>query len=308
MTAMSLFQDAGAAVLIQGITGTAAARHAQYMREYGTGLVAGVAPGREGRTVAGVPVFDTVAAAVEATGARTSVAFLPPGAVGDGLAEAAEAGIGLSVNVTEGVPLHDLLRGLAAAEQAGMRVIGPNCPGLLSAGRYLLGFLPATITFPGPVAVLSRSGTLSYEAVYALRRRGLGVSLWVGVGGDRLKGSTFADLLPHVLGDTRTEALVLIGEIGGTDEEDVAMLLSAGGLPTVALLAGASAPEGIALGHAGAIIEGGAGGIKGKRLRLESAGVQVVDRPSEIPVALARLGVARGGVRRSGDARGGVTP
>ncbi|MET7331193.1 CoA-binding protein [Nonomuraea sp. NPDC005650] len=292
---MSLFLDAGKAVLIQGITGRAAARHAEYMREYGTGVVAGVAPGRGGRTVGGVPVFDTVAGAVEATGARTSVAFLPPGAVGDGLVEAAEAGIELCVSVTEGVPLHDVLDGLEAAGHNGMRVIGPNCPGVLSAGRYLLGFLPAAITVPGPVAVLARSGTLSYEAVHALARHGVGVSLWAGVGGDRVKGSAFADLLPDVLDDPRTEALVLVGEIGGTDEEDVAALLDGRGLPAVALLAGASAPEGIALGHAGAIIEGGVGTVEGKRLRLEEAGIPVVRRPSEIPVALTRRGLARTG-------------
>jgi succinyl-CoA synthetase alpha subunit len=293
---MSIFDEAGASVLIQGITGRAASRHAKHMSDYGTNVVAGVAPGRAGRIVDGIPVFDTIAAAREATGATTSVAFLPTGAVGDGLAEAADAGISLTVCLTEGVPLHDVVSGLEAARESGMRVIGPNCPGMVSAGRYLLGFLPVERMPVGGTAVLSRSGTLSYEAVHALGGAGLGVSLWIGVGGDRVKGSCFSDLLPDVLEDERTDSLVLLGEIGGTDEEDLAELLRDTDIPVVALLAGSSAPEGVSLGHAGAIVEGGRGTYKAKRASLEAAGVAVVTRPSDIPVSILakRPAAARG--------------
>jgi len=289
--------DAGRSVLIQGITGHAARRHTAFMREYGTNIVAGVAPRRGGVDVDGVPVFETVADAVDATGATTTVAFLPARAVADGLVEAAEAGIRTAVSVTEGVSLHDVVRAAEAADGAGMRIIGPNCPGMLSADRFLLGFLPTRSVSPGGCAVLSRSGTLSYEAVYALGQGGLGVSLWVGVGGDRVKGSSFEDLLPEVLADHRTEALVLIGEIGGSDEELVADALRDLDLPTVAMLAGASAPEGVALGHAGAIVEGGRGTYAAKRAALEAVGVVVVDRPSELPAAVRAVTANEGGNR-----------
>jgi succinyl-CoA synthetase alpha subunit len=278
----SIFATAGDRVLIQGITGRVAGRHVTHMRDYGTTIVAGVAPGRAGRIVDGIPVFDTVAAAVEATGATTSVAFLPVDAAGDAIVEAADSELSLMVCLTEGVPLHDVATGLEAARDAGMRVVGPNCPGMVSAGRYLLGFLPVQGLPEGGCAVLSRSGTLSYEAVHAIRRDGLGVSLWVGVGGDRVKGSSFSDLLPEVLADDRTEALVIVGEIGGTDEEDLAARLADTSLPVVALMAGSSAPEGVSLGHAGAIVEGGRGTYAGKRAALEAAGATVVTRPSDI--------------------------
>ncbi|HEY4278424.1 MAG TPA: CoA-binding protein [Conexibacter sp.] len=288
----SLFADAGASVVIQGITGRAASRHARHMQDYGTNVVAGVAPGRAGRVVDGIPVFDTVVAAREATGATTSVAFLPTGAVGDGVAEAADAGISLLVCLTEGVPLHDVVKGLEVARDNEMRVVGPNCPGMVSAGRYLLGFLPVEKMPVGGTAVLSRSGTLSYEAVHALGRDGLGVSLWIGVGGDRVKGSSFSTLLPDVLADERTDSLVIIGEIGGTDEEDLAVLLDGIELPVVALLAGSSAPEGVSLGHAGAIVEGGRGTYAAKRASLEAAGVTVVTRPSEIASSIKAKALA----------------
>jgi succinyl-CoA synthetase alpha subunit len=283
---VSLVEAAGGPVLIQGITGRVASRHTSFMRSYGTDVVAGVAPGRGGREIDGIPVYDTVERAVAETGARASVAFLPPAAVGDGIAEAAEAGLELCVSVTEGVPLHDLLDCFEVADQHGMKVLGPNCPGMMSQGEHLLGFLPVGVTTAGSCAVIARSGTLSYEAVYALGRGGLGISLWIGVGGDGVKGSTFADLVPEVRSDPRTEALVVIGEIGGTDEEDLAVKLEETSIPTVALLAGSTAPEGIPLGHAGAIVEGGRGTYAAKRQRLEAADVRVVEIPSDIPDAV----------------------
>lgn len=287
---MSGLADAAERVLIQGITGRVARRHTAFMGDYGTNVVAGVTPGRGGTRVDGIPVFDTVEDAVAATRATATVAFLPAEAVADGLIEAAEAGISLAVSVTEGVPLHDLSELYGLAERRGMRVIGPNGPGMLSADRFLLGFLPVTIVQPGPCAVISRSGTLSYEAVFALTQEDLGVSLWLGVGGDRVKGSTFAELIPEVFADERTEAVVLIGEIGGTDEQDAAAVLAELGHPAVALLAGAYAPEGISLGHAGAIVDGPGGSYRAKREALEAVGVPVVDQPSELARALrARL-------------------
>ncbi|WP_033289043.1 succinate--CoA ligase subunit alpha [Amycolatopsis jejuensis] len=280
---MSNFLDtAGDAVVIQGATGRVGRRHLARMRAYGTTVVGGVSPGHGGSEVDGVPIFDSVATAVERTGATTSVAFLPPDTARDGLIEAADAGISLCVSVTEGVPRQDLLEVLEAARSTGMRLVGPNSPGLLSQGRYLLGFLPVSSVTPGPCAVVSRSGTLSYEVVHALGQHGLGVSTWIGIGGDRVKGTSFTELLPMVRLDARNKVIVLVGEIGGTDEEDFAAALAEAPAPVVALLAGRSAPEGVALGHAGAIVEAGAGGFAGKKACLEKAGVTVVDRPSTV--------------------------
>jgi succinyl-CoA synthetase alpha subunit len=263
------------------------------MRQHGTEIAAGVAPGRGGSNVDGIPVFDTVVEAVEATGARTSVAFLPPHAARDGIVEAAEARIQFLVSVTEGIPLHDLLEAFEVADQVGMRILGPNCPGMLSCGEYLLGFLPAGIVAPGSCAVISRSGTLSYEAVHALGGTGLGISLWIGVGGDYVKGMTFADVLPEVRADPRTEVVLIVGEIGGTDEQDAAEVLERMSMPAVALLAGASAPPGTPIGHAGAIVEGATGTYAAKSERFARAGVAVVQRPSQLPAAL------RGALARS---------
>jgi len=286
---VSRFVKATAAVLVQG-AGGAARRHLARMREYGTPIVAAVRPGAGGRTFDGVPVFGSVADAVEATGAGASVAFLPAEVVVEGLAEAAQAGLQLAVSVTEGVPAHDALRAIEAAEVAGMRILGPNSPGMvLPHARRLLGFLPAQLVAPGPVAILARSGTLSYEVALELARAGLGVALWMGIGGDAIKGSTFAGLLPLVLDEPTVEALVLVGEIGGCDEEEAAALLAGTGLPTVALVAGRHAPSGVSLGHAGAIVDGGVGGYEDKVAALEAAGVAVVDRPSAIPGRLSSV-------------------
>jgi succinyl-CoA synthetase alpha subunit len=287
---MSFLSTAGDRVLVQGLSGHAARRHARHMAEYGSKIVAGVVPGRGGERIDGVPVFDTVEAACAATGASTAVAFLPPGAVGDALVEDAEAGVSLAVSLTEGVASHDLVRALEVADAKGMRVVGPNSPGVMRPGQYLLGFLPVSATMPGRCALLARSGTLSYEAAFAMSRADVGLSIWIGVGGDRVKGSRFASLVPDVLADPATDSLVVVGEIGGADEEELADLLqgAARDLRVVALLAGKAAPEGVPLGHAGAIIEGGRGTYSSKRASLEDAGVIVVDRPSQIPAALLR--------------------
>jgi succinyl-CoA synthetase alpha subunit len=291
MSLWRLLDDAANGVIVQGMTGQIGRRHTSRMRAYGTNIVAGVTPGRGGSEMDGIPVFNTVAEAVAATGARTSVAFLPGAVAPDGIVEAAEAGVGLVVLPTEGMLLHDTLTALEIARRHGARVIGPNTGGLLVPERLALGFLPSDFARPGPVAVLSRSGTLSYETVLALSSAGLGVSVWIGVGGDRVKGSTFADLLPDLLQDGRTRAIVLLGEIGGTDEEDAAALVAGAGLPVAALLAGRTAPDGVSMGHAGAIVNGARGSYASKHDALLAAGVAVASSPTEIATILrSRLG------------------
>ena len=282
----TVLDQAQSGVIVQGMTGQIGRRHTSRMQAYGTPIVAGVTPGRGGTVVDGVPVFNTVAEAVEATGARASVAFLPGEVAPDGIVEASEAGVGLVVLPTEGMRLHDTLRALDAARQHGTRVIGPNTGGLLVPGKLSLGFLPSDFARPGPCAVLSRSGTLSYETVLALANAGLGVSVWIGVGGDRVKGSTFTDLLPDLLADDRTGAVVILGEIGGTDEEDAAAILARSPVPAVALLAGRTAPVGVSMGHAGAIVDGTRGSYESKRDALLAAGVAVASSPSEISALL----------------------
>ena len=276
-------------VIVQGLTGRAAKIHSQRMRDYGTRIVAGVVPGRASQEQDGIPIYDTVRAAIDATGAQTVVGFLPPEAAGDGLMEAAEAGIRLAISVSEGVQLHDILPALALAQLTGMHVIGPNTPGVLIPGRWSVGFLPSDVVRPGPCAVLSRSGTLSYEVVFQLSRAGIGQSLWLVVGGDRVKGTRFADVIPRLADDGVTRSLVLIGEIGGTDEEDAAPLVRELKIPTVAIVAGRHAPANRQMGHAGALIAGDSGTYLSKALALRDAGVTVVARPSEIPPTIRRM-------------------
>ena len=276
-------------VIVQGLTGRAARIHAKRMKSYGTNIAAGVVPGKAGQMVDGVPIHNTVQAAMDATGALTSMVFLPGQAAGDGLLEAAEAGIRLAVCVTEGVETHDLLPALALARICGMTIIGPNTPGILVPGGPLLGFLPTKFARPGSCAVLSKSGTLSYEAVWELNQAGLGLSLWLVVGGDSVKGTRFSDVIPYLAQDQRTRAIVVIGEIGGTDEEDAAIALSETQLPTVALIAGRRAPPERATGHAGAIIAGSLGQYVSKADALRASGATVALRPSELPVALRQM-------------------
>jgi succinyl-CoA synthetase alpha subunit len=232
-------------------------------------------------------VFDTVRQAVHETGATVAVAFLPPGAAADGLLEAAEAELHLVVCTTEGVPVHDLMPALERARILGTHVIGPNSPGLLLPGKVSLGFLPGSVAEPGCVALVSRSGTLSYEVAHALAEAGLGESAWIGVGGDRIKGASFSDVLPALVADPATRAVALVGEIGGQEEEDAAGILAGLDVPCTALIAGRTAPSGVAMGHAGAFVGDGLGAYEPKRQALEEAGVHVVDSPGELARDLA---------------------
>jgi succinyl-CoA synthetase alpha subunit len=281
---VAILIDRDTRLIIQGITGRAARMHLALMREMGTVVVAGVTPGRGGGEVDGVPIYDTVSEARERTGGNCSLLILPPAAVRDGLLEAIDAATPLVVCVSEGAPIHDMLIVLERLRRADgrTRVIGPNCPGLVSPGLAKVGMLPNSCSVPGAVGVVSRSGTLSYEVSYHLMRRGLGQSTWVGVGGDPLKGSEFGDLLPLFAADPATRVVLLLGEIGGTDEERAAELI-AGGFPkpVVALIAGRSAPSGRQMGHAGALISGNRGSYAGKVAALRAAGALIAESPAE---------------------------
>lgn len=288
---MSVLADKRSRVLVQGITGREGMRHAELMLEYGTKLVAGVTPGRGGEWVLGgkVPVFDTVIQAVEATGANSSVIFVPARFAADAMLEAADAGIPLIVCITEGVPVADMMQVSRYLEPREVRLIGPNCPGLLTPGECKLGIIPGHIARPGTVGIVARSGTLTYEVLYALLRKDMGVSTCVGIGGDPVQGSTFVDILELFEDDPHTEQVVLIGEIGGSDEERAAEFISDRMTkPVVAFIAGRSAPSGKRMGHAGAIVEGRSGAAEEKIRALESARVLVADHPEAIPDLLAR--------------------
>jgi succinyl-CoA synthetase alpha subunit len=290
---VSIFLDKNSRVIVQGITGAEGSYHADRMVKYGTNLVGGVTPGKGGqRTPQGLPVFDTVKAAVEATGATHTCIFVPPPFAADALYEAYEAGITFAVCITEGVPVNDTLK--VVGTTPGMRIIGPNCPGLVSPGKALVGIMPGHIFKEGSVGVMSRSGTLTYEVVDLLTRSGFGQSTCVGVGGDPIIGTTFVECLREFKNDPQTAALVLCGEIGGSDEEDAAAFIAEHlpAMPVVAFVGGRNAPPGKSLGHAGAIISGNFGTAQSKIAAFESAGVPVADRPSEIPRLLAeRLAV-----------------
>ena len=263
-------------VIVQGATGRVARNHIRVMRSHGTPIVAGVSA-RAGDPVDGVPVFADCATAVAATGAEASVALVPPLSVLPAIAEAVAAGIRLIVTVTEGMPVQDALRAHALVRAAGAVWIGASTPGIAIPGRFKLGFLPEASLAPGPVAIWSKSGTLSYETGLRLVGRGLGVSGWIGVGGDPVKGTRFADLLPAFRDHAATRAVVVIGEIGGSEEEELSDALRAAplGKPVFAILAGSSAPEGVMMGHAGAIISGGQGTLASKTAALDAAGVRV---------------------------------
>ncbi|MBI3287099.1 MAG: succinate--CoA ligase subunit alpha [Chloroflexi bacterium] len=280
---MSILIDADSRVLVQGITGREGAFHTRQMLDYRTRVVAGVTPGRGGESVEGVPVFDTVRQAVAATGAHVSVIYVPAPFAPDALYEAADAGVGLIVCITEGIPILDMIRVRAYLDQRGVRLIGPNCPGLISPGRSKVGIIPGNICAPGPVGLVSRSGTLTYEVVYELTRVGIGQSTVVGIGGDPILGSDFIDILKLFEADPETRAVVLIGEIGGNDEERAAEFIAAQvSKPVVAFVAGRSAPAGKRMGHAGAIISGGSGTAAEKIAALERAGVPVARHPAEV--------------------------
>jgi succinyl-CoA synthetase alpha subunit len=287
---MSILIDKNTRLLVQGITGREGLFHTTRMLEYSTKVVAGVTPGKGGEWVLDgkIPVFDTVQRAVETTGANASVVFVPARFAQDAILEAADAGIELIVAITEGIPVQDMMRIRRFVDQQLVRLIGPNCPGLLTPGECKVGIIPGHIAVPGSIGVVSRSGTLTYEVLYALKSSERGVSTCVGIGGDPINGTDFVDVLAMFESDVQTEAIVLIGEIGGRDEEKAAEYVSDHMTkPVVGFIAGRTAPPGKRMGHAGAIVEGGTGMADDKITALENAGVAVADRPEAIPGLIA---------------------
>lgn len=280
---MAVLIDKNTRVLVQGITGREGEFHTRQMLDYGTQIVAGVTPGKGGQEVLSVPVFDTVKQAVAATGADASVIFVPAPFAPDAVLEAADAGIRLIVCITEGIPVQDTVKTVALVRQKGARLIGPNCPGMMTAGQCKIGIMPGNIFAPGPVGLISRSGTLTYEIVGLLTKAGLGQSTCIGIGGDPVLGSTFVDLLPLFEGDPDTQAVVLVGEIGGSDEEIAAEYICTMRKPVIGFISGRTAPPGKRMGHAGAIISGRTGTPQAKVDALRSAGVPVADALYEIP-------------------------
>jgi len=283
---MSIMIDQRTRLLVQGITGKEGEFHTQAMLAYGTNVVAGVTPGKGGEWVfdGKVPVFDSVKVAVETTGANVTVIFVPARFAVDAMFEAADAAIPLIVCITEGVPVQAMMRVRNYLDQKGVRLVGPNCPGILTPGQCKVGIIPGDIAIPGNVGVVSRSGTLTYEVLYALKQVGMGVSTCVGIGGDPINGTSFLDTLELFEKDPQTEKVVLIGEIGGSDEEKAAGFIAQNmSKPVAAFIAGQSAPPGKRMGHAGAIVEGGSGLAADKIRALEDAGVRVARHPEEIP-------------------------
>jgi succinyl-CoA synthetase alpha subunit len=284
---MAVLIDRNTRLLVQGLTGREGIFHAKQAAAYGTTVVGGVTPGKGGTTHEGWPVFNTVAECVRATGANASVIFVPPPAAADAILEAADAGIPLVVCITEGIPTLDMMRVFAAIRGGQTRVIGPNCPGLITAGQAKAGIIPGHICKEGRVGIVSKSGTLTYEAIHQLTRLGLGQTTCIGIGGDPLIGTSFIDALALFASDAATEAVVMIGEIGGSAEEDAAAWIAQHfKKPVVGFIAGQTAPPGRRMGHAGAIIAGGKGTAAEKMAALQKAGVHVVKSPAEIGAAV----------------------
>jgi succinyl-CoA synthetase alpha subunit len=286
---MSILVDKNTRLLVQGITGNEGLFHTAQMLAYGTNVVAGVTPGKGGEWVLDgkVPVFDSVRIAQEATGVNTSVIFVPARFATDAIYEAADAGVPLIVCITEGIPVQDMMGVRNYLDQKGIRLVGPNCPGLLTPGEAKVGIIPGDISMPGNVGVVSRSGTLTYEVLYALKLVGMGVTTCVGIGGDPINGTSFIDALGMFEADPHTEKIVMIGEIGGTDEERAAEYIADHlTKPVAAFIAGQSAPPGKRMGHAGAIVEGGSGTAAEKIKALKEVGVRVAAHPEEIPSLL----------------------
>jgi succinyl-CoA synthetase alpha subunit len=281
---VSIFANGETRLLVQGITGRDGSFHARQMLEYGTRVVAGVTPGKGGQTFDGaVPVFDTVAEAVAATGANASVIYVPPGLAAGAIAEAADAGLALVVCITEGIPTVDLMRVMPFVRERGVRLVGPNCPGLISPGQAKVGIIPGNICAPGRVGLVSRSGTLTYEVVNHLTRQGIGQSSCVGIGGDPIIGTNFIDCLAAFEADPDTDAIVLIGEIGGVDEQNAAAYVRAHVTkPVVGFIAGQTAPKGRRMGHAGAIISGSSGTAAEKMAAFREHGIAVMERPVDV--------------------------
>ena len=289
---MSIFIDKNTTVIVQGITGRDGSFHSRQMIEYGTRIVAGVTPGKGGQKFDDtVPIFNTVAEAAKATGANTSVIYVPPMYAADAMMEAADAGVTLIVAITEGVPVLDMTKVYPFVKERGARLLGPNCPGLISPGKSKVGIIPGRICTPGPVGVVSRSGTLTYEIVYQLTRAGIGQTTCVGIGGDPINGTNFIDCLTAFEQDPETKAIAMMGEIGGTDEQDAARFVKEHMTkPVVGFIAGQTAPPGRRMGHAGAIISGSAGTAAEKIQAFEEAGMGVARRPIDfVELIKARL-------------------
>ena len=287
---MSVLIDENTRVLVQGITGGEGSFHAKQMLEYGTKIVSGVTPGKGGQKFENVPIFNTVSDAVQESEANASVIFVPPPFAADAIMEASEAGINLVVCITEGIPVEDMVIAFEYAKRNDTRLVGPNCPGLISPGKCKIGIMPGFIHQPGQIGIISRSGTLTYEAVGQLSQRGLGQSTAIGIGGDPIIGTKFLDALELFKDDENTKAVVMIGEIGGTAEEEAAAYVKAHyEKPVVGFIAGRTAPPGRRMGHAGAIIAGGKGTAEDKMQAMREAGIYVCESPAEIGATMAKV-------------------
>lgn len=287
---MSILVNSNTRLIVQGFTGSEGTFHAQQMLEYGTNVVGGVTPGKGGQKHLDKPVFNTVHDAVVQEGANTSIIFVPPAFAGDAIIEAAQAGVELIVCITEGIPVQDMIIAKSVVDSHGSRLVGPNCPGLITPGQAKVGIMPGMIFTPGPIGLVSRSGTLTYEAVDQLTKAGLGQSTAIGIGGDPVIGTTHTDAVKLFNEDPETEAIVLIGEIGGSAEEEAAAYIKEHvKKPVVAFIAGSTAPPGRRMGHAGAIISGGKGTAQDKKEALLAAGITVSESPAEIGATLKAL-------------------
>jgi succinyl-CoA synthetase alpha subunit len=286
---MSILIDESSRVIVQGITGRDGSFHAKQMLEYGTKIVAGVTPGKGGQQEHGIPVYNAVAEAKKKAQANTAIIYVPAKFAKNAILEDVDAGIELIICITEGIPVLDMVEVLRAAGKRGARLIGPNCPGIISPGKSKVGIMPGHVHKPGPIGVVSRSGTLTYEVVYNLTMQGIGQSTCVGLGGDPIIGTRFNDILDMFMNDDETKGIVLVGEIGGEDEQTAAEYLKKNAVkPVVGFIAGRTAPEGKRMGHAGAIISSGDNTAEAKRKVLKEAGVTLVDFPDEIPLVFKK--------------------